>query len=109
MAHTKGPWRLENDGHVYILIGSSDEHLAEIELQFLNEFDTDSSGQFSRETGEANARMIAAAPDLLEAIKLSKKMLDIFLTNASQREAWGSELDLITSAIAKVEGVDGKG
>lgn len=108
MKHTKGPWRLENDGHVYVLIGSSDEHLAEIELEFLNEFDTDSSGQFSRETGEANARLIAAAPDLLEALKRLRPLL---WEDIKRGHGLFSNEDLAVTdkAIAKAEDVDAKG
>ncbi len=59
-AHTSGPW-------VYYLQGDSTAHIVATELK-------DSHGRRARDivrvvSGEANARLIAAAPELFEALR----------------------------------------
>lgn len=50
------------------------------------------------EEQRANARLMAAAPDLLEALKAARRFV------VSSHEPVGSELDDIDAAIAKAEG-----
>lgn len=50
----------------------------------------------SQEEGEANARLIAAAPDLLEACEASQ--------NATTQQQLDRAINLIAAAIAKVKG-----
>jgi hypothetical protein len=55
---------------------------------------------------EANARLIAAAPDLLEALKLAESRLTDFAEYLSKsgKVYWLGELETISAAIAKAEG-----
>jgi hypothetical protein len=70
--HTPGPWRfLEADDHnrddnscrPLTICGLADDDLANVYSS------DDSTVSISREEAVANARLIAAAPDLLEALK----------------------------------------
>ena len=56
--------------------------------------------EVGRPEREANARLISAAPDLLEALKAVK----------ARRIAWPKEIELmVVAAIAKAEGEDSRG
>jgi hypothetical protein len=66
--HTEGPWELDRDEFVWILSDSTGQSIAEIELQASNEFDPDLRN-ICIEEGTANAHLLAAAPDLLAALK----------------------------------------
>ena len=84
--HTPGPWVAVGAG-VYT---ESDDPCLEII------FSAHNTRSASRETAKANARLIAAAPEMLEALK---KIL--FLTNNATRD----DIALVArAAIAKVEG-----
>lgn len=53
--------------------------------------------------GEANARLIAAAPELLEALKALHEACDTLLSERSLYKIQG-ELNMALTAIAKAEG-----
>lgn len=59
--HTPGPWRV---GDSHLEITDADGHRAIAEVR-----DHDGWEEISEEEQEANLRLIAAAPDLLEALK----------------------------------------
>lgn len=61
--HTPGPWNAKEDSERFISIQSSGVPIAEICLPVL----------VSTEEINANARLIAAAPELLEALELMLK------------------------------------
>ena len=61
MTHTKGPWRLEKAHDDYILLHKN--------IWFMNLIGRWYPSEVERQEHEANARLIAAAPDLLEALK----------------------------------------
>jgi hypothetical protein len=63
--HTPGPWQwTKGDKYSYPRVGDSADHtIADV-------WDDSSLAVVSREQGEANAQLIAAAPELLEALKL---------------------------------------
>lgn len=88
--HTPGPWRIERQNPSpttgeWMIAGSAPGYLAEIR--------DCGSGDPS-----ANARLIAAAPDLLEALEAIRRYPKI-------REYVGSELaDKADAAIAKARG-----
>ena len=86
--HTPGPWRIDIVGrHVGIRCGEAfhaggtlaggDRWITEVVCSF-------DVHEMSNETSRANARLIAAAPDLLEALKL---MMD------EHKAHWGADLD----------------
>ncbi|MEM7227279.1 MAG: hypothetical protein AAF432_00545 [Planctomycetota bacterium] len=60
----------------------------------------DTMGEISREEERANAALIAAAPDLLAALKRLAKHVG---ANSCSTE-WGSDWDFAAAAVAKAEG-----
>ena len=84
MEHTKGPWEVEGEGQdvVGILAVNDNHYVAKL-----------SGWEHSRQ--DANARLIAASPDLLEACK---RIRDNAL--ADDPNDW----ELLDVAIAKAEG-----
>ena len=80
--HTRGPW------YATTRQGSWDWLVAQSETIEICQMFHD--GTEMNETGEANAKLVAAAPDMLEAL----------LSAITANPDW----ELITSAIAKAEG-----
>ena len=91
--HTPGPWTLDGDevrggqGNCFIAVASFASAYAK-------------SGRFTKEE-QANARLIAAAPELLEACK---KALD-FTLGRSIKENLTQIVKELNEAIAKAEDV----
>ncbi|MEA2094173.1 MAG: hypothetical protein U9P11_06395 [Pseudomonadota bacterium] len=80
MKHTKGPWIAEPNGGddpdpTIRCISAGDELVATAEMIW-HDVDWDVEQQ------EANAKLIAAAPDLLEAAQITNKVLTDFITHA---------------------------
>lgn len=103
MSHTKGPWQRDGS-HLY---GPDPQRLLIAQMCYI--------GRGYQEESEANHRLIAAAPDLLEALKLIWSMFDdgrIVRNIANDGEPdWAlkmlnftRELQTIQKAIAKAEG-----
>lgn len=96
--HTKGPWFVEQDGKTSIYVSPVDrqEEIAVCNVLVIDEDPDDDSGEwFNGDQTKANARLIAAAPDLLEALEN--------LENDSGQipeHAWA----MVKSAIAKARG-----
>ncbi len=91
MAHTPGPWKCDlsdDHGGVYSIAGPDDEY-----------------GAATLELSEENARLIAAAPDLLTALKAL--VLEVELKDNPSDEGASEhceQMDAARSAIAKAEG-----
>lgn len=90
--HTKGPWRLfENARGVGVV---SDP------------WDVAHCGGFSTGRGRseeiANARLMAAAPDMLEALEGAAAAL--FRLDGHDKEMFASEIEAVRSAIEKATG-----
>jgi hypothetical protein len=84
--HTPGPWFSQYDDNGFYEIGSE---AVSLRLAFTHgEGDTD----------EANARLIAAAPELLEALK------DLLYQAKLSENEGGWDFEQATAAIAKAEG-----
>lgn len=68
--HTPGPWQVRKvDGHLSIFVPSERGLTCEIAERIGGEVFKDASGAYRDYSRvEANARLIAAAPDLLEAL-----------------------------------------
>jgi hypothetical protein len=81
MTHTPGPWTLHRGYDRYGVAGANRENVAQVMCH---------SGFFP---GDANARLIAAAPDMLEALKAIEPSI-------SNRQ----KLAQARAAIAKAEG-----
>jgi len=128
--HTPGPWAVHS-GHTVVpacdaskkLGGSADpDHEAQTYAKVLHGFGTCDGGtedpdfyrsRMSRDEAKANARLIAAAPDLLTALKQAVAAIRAFhglgLPSHAESEVWAlyqrsPEMQAINAAIAKAEG-----
>ncbi|OZI58736.1 hypothetical protein [Bordetella genomosp. 1] len=86
--HTPGPW--EADGEYVQQVGQTEVGICAV----LNMDEGGSKGWYPGETTRANARLIAAAPDLLEALRAVVRVAD----RATD------EFDLARAAILKATG-----
>lgn len=89
MKHTPGPWELrtlEDDSPTIVVCDAKEEEICCVHYGYL------------RYENESNARLIATAPDLLEAAKLA--MVQVFLANGSENTAYKA----LEAAINKAEG-----
>lgn len=103
MSHTPGPWEVEihANGCVFITspnTSSSGGDIADLYHTILDAFD----GQqiVTKQNAEANAHLIAAAPDLLEACEEAVEQL-WHLAKDKQTNPWVKQL---RAAIAKAKG-----
>ena len=91
MAHTLGPWKAQsikgdNSNLVYKRIMAGDKPVA-------------FAGVYKHPNAEANARLIAAAPDLLEACKAAREFI-----SRSNKLDWDNGITpILDKAIAKAE------
>ena len=93
--HTPGPWYIHTPGPWYI----HRQALADI---YADSLIASVYGSLdSLEQGEANARLIAAAPELLEACKAAIAHLDTIFVYYDANDAIAAQLQ---SAITKAEG-----
>jgi hypothetical protein len=92
-AHTKGPWQVHSEYNPWVVIGN----IGTYGFDSICDCDQDSHSKLSNEEAKANARLIAAAPELLEALK------DL-LSRSEHDEYYASESDAAEAAIAKAEG-----
>lgn len=100
MKHTKGPWTISNGGESQYLITGDKWPICTLDKP-----------HFSQDaTEKANARLIAAAPELLDGLKIAAKTLSEIAHPLYGTSSWEMEraaekaLILIISAIAKAEG-----
>ena len=73
----------------------------------VNIADCSKSIMISNEEKEANAKLISAAPELLEACKISLECAKQFsaMTSGAKKDAWDFQINKLAKAIAKAEGV----
>lgn len=98
--HTPGPWRISlnnTDGQYQIFQGPEDKHCAWIAsvTQTVIDFDR----RMSKEEGQANARLIASAPELLE---IGNKISDCYGNQGGH--VYSEIIQELRRAIAKAEG-----
>ena len=86
MTHTPGPWHKRNVTEIW---GGPDKHIASTKNRSMD------NGLISHEI-DANARLIAAAPEMLEALKAARVVVEADGARAT--------LSIIDAAIAKAEG-----
>ena len=94
--HTPGPWTAQNDGRDIISIqhGNNDPGAISMTLAKVT------ARMTWRSQAEANARLIAAAPDLLEALKAC----DEAMSYMSEYDIPITLPDMVKAAIAKAIG-----
>lgn len=92
--HTPGPWRVEDQRKAisrWVIVTGEGGSVAEC---------APAGPWVSNETADANARLIAAAPDLLEAAKMALEMY----RQLQPVGGWQAVHDFLHAAIAKAEG-----
>jgi hypothetical protein len=105
--HTPGPWRLEASETLSAILCGEDEKYESIAFLTLPNH-------------QANARLIASAPDMLEALERALSMLDALRAESGRGVEWGEEdafrmgewfeqdeiaaMDAARAAIAKAKG-----
>jgi hypothetical protein len=111
MSHTPGPWRTHAWGDTpsspsvnYEILSCDDTAIARIDLEFRDE-----TGDPLVEADEmaANARLIAAAPDLLDTLRLADDALDYAqaqVDSESDRERLRHWRTRVQNVIALAEG-----
>lgn len=94
VGHTKGPWHSERGGKGWVVRIDEPNGLPIANLSMQS---------------EANARLIAAAPELLEALKACVQRLDAVWDSGMETEDDLIALRTARAAIAKAEGMEGFG
>lgn len=107
MEHTKGPWRVEEEPGCYEILGNTIDIEVPKEFQGISEGATRSTmvcKVYEQQEGEANARLIAAAPELLEACKslLDAPHHEHFAARLNDAEM--AAIDRMKAAVAKATG-----
>lgn len=92
MKHTKGEWFVATDNNVYSQHG--DARIAIVEADF----------NISEQEAEANARLIAAAPELLEALQILLKSHRQLTFNANHSLSDSPIEEMAANAIKKAKG-----
>ena len=100
--HTPGPWQAHGTKIKHLLDSGLTENIADVR-----------GGRFGEvnDTAHANARLIAAAPDLLEELRGIVQFFDLYVTtlpDRNGREMLGIDFDIESAcaAIAKATGQD---
>ena len=108
--HTKGPWHVCGCGKCG-QVSCSDYPICRVERGDWGDSAEMVYGHIPIAEGDANARLIAAAPDLLEAAQIGAGALEALIAIASDVPEIGatcpgiySALSKIRAAIAKAEG-----
>jgi len=87
--HTPGPWTLDDRGYKYIVHKPGDGYIT----RDICRMDSSTMAAFAQ---EANARLIAAAPDLLNAV--------LFLLGNPDNRISRADVNAARAAIAKATG-----
>ena len=97
--HTPGPWTIDSEGNLYGNIGIIRPYIGNL------------CDDYNDEQSKANARLIAAAPELLAALKCALADLEGSLQAHEQMDrlahdwdAHKQSIDEASAAIAKAEG-----
>jgi hypothetical protein len=118
VGHTLGPWRIAHSGYAntpfVVYAGENEPQFANrnrFPLQGVNwiaEVKHDESEQHKEQI--ANVQLIAAAPDLLSALKAADALLKSIYRYCNSRMANNREVnELISAVIAKATGIAGSG
>ncbi len=95
--HTPGPW----------LTTESTEHWGRVNVTVQAAFTANeiaTAWQGTTDVNRANARLIAAAPDLLEALNQVMSWIDNWSPEFAYEEEWPADRDKARAAIAKATG-----
>lgn len=95
--HTPGPWELDQNGNIR-MVGEVNG----IERSYVFVKAYHAHGAFNSATQEANARLVASAPELLAALKLLSAHTAIWNNPCTGRDAEVHQI--VSAAIAKATG-----
>jgi YD repeat-containing protein len=94
--HTPGPWSVETKGSRHFIDGADELTVAYV----------DRAGVRERQTYEANAQLIAAAPDLLEALEDAAFLMRMAAKIAGpMQDSFKRSAEDAAKALAKAEGI----
>jgi hypothetical protein len=99
MEPTKGPWLIADRTFIYAL-NQNDTNIFHCQVQA----GFTEHGRTSDEYLEATANMIAAAPDMLDALEKADKWVAMYLDQPGHDAAARSMLAVIRAATAKAKG-----
>lgn len=105
--HTPGPWFVEQNEKtpIYVSPVASHEQIAICNVMVIDEDPEDDSGEwFNGDQTKANARLIAAAPDLLEALDYALSALAHCRADKGYGSMQSRAAHLAANAIAKARG-----
>ncbi len=96
MPHTPGPWKIEPEGDRDLLVMEATDPFGEV-AWIANRY----HGERDRATEQANALLIAAAPELLEACERAIAAYDR-AASGEPRVVWrGEDVDFMRAAVGK--------
>lgn len=117
-AHTPGPWTVEFAEHggydcmtdafcIGARVGGGwPAPIAKLDLSHYGQSQRSREVlPMSRQLAEANARLIAAAPDLLAALKVAEGYMHLWMEDFTGKQEL-ADLEQVEAAIAKAEGKD---
>ena len=89
MKHTPGPWKFDSRAHVEAILSDSTD------VCFLPHSGSTTARDKDLQEIRANARLIAAAPELLEACEMMLRLAE----GETLDEAFPGEIDILRDAI----------
>jgi len=106
--HTPGPWTVDDRiGKKATVVGPGTRRRKGIEIAYAGETYTGSRHDIGQEEAEANARLIAAAPSLLEELKEARQYVGKVAADHDGEDLAmmaRRRLERMDAAIAKAEG-----
>ncbi len=103
--HTPGPWRVQN-GYLTIYALTHGDHGTTRAIAKAVHSDHEHGPAVSFDEAEANARLISAAPDLLEAARKARSAIDALMGDTDLDGDESQEflaMQALSAAIAKAE------
>jgi hypothetical protein len=94
--HIPGPWHVEQNEDGLVIHSDDGTEICEVTGQTFDEY--------AEEETEANAKLIAAAPELLDALKMAECVIENYKDELDEADEDVPALAEIRAAIAKATG-----